>query len=293
MNIDHFRYFIEVVKHHGITKAADALYISQSTISKAIKGLEKHYNVSLIDRKAKKFTLTSAGEIFYNSAVKIVSNYQSEMEVLATLLHSRRGRLTLGIPPVTVTILYSLLHKYKQMYPEITLKVMEVGANTTFSLAQSGAVDIAIIIEPFENPEFNKIPIMHSEAVCVVSPSHRLANYDTISWQQLKKENFLLLGHTFKLYDVIMDCCKQNDFVPHVELESSQWDLLVENVINVGGISILPSPIINKFCNNQVKQLHLCNPSLPWIPVAVYHKEKFISTPMKLFFDLISRPKTI
>lgn len=293
MNIDHLKYFIEVVKHRGITKAANSLYISQSTISKAIKGLERTYNVSLIDRKAKKFTLTSAGEIFYNSALKIVSNYQSEMEVLDTLLHSKRGRLTLGIPPVTVTIIYPILHKYRQMYPEITLKIMEVGANTALSLAQSGAVDIGVLIEPFDNPEFNKMPIMRSEAVCVVSPRHRLANYDTISWQQLKKEKFLLLGHTFRLFDVIMDCCHQNGFTPQVALESSQWDLLVENVINGDAISILPSPIINKFCASQVKQLHLCNPTLPWIPVAAYHKEKFISMPMKLFLDMLSRPHSI
>lgn len=86
MNINHFAYFIEAVRENSITKAAESLFISQSTISKAIKSLEQAYNTELIDRKARKFKLTSAGEIFYNSAVKIVSNYQSETEVLATLL---------------------------------------------------------------------------------------------------------------------------------------------------------------------------------------------------------------
>lgn len=112
MNINHFAYFIEAVRENSITKAAESLFISQSTISKAIKSLEQAYNTELIDRKARKFKLTSAGEIFYNSAVKIVSNYQSETEVLATLLHSHRGKLTLGIPPVTITIIHSLLHQF-------------------------------------------------------------------------------------------------------------------------------------------------------------------------------------
>lgn len=99
MNINHFSYFIETVRENSITRAAESLFISQSTISKAIKNLEQTYNTELIDRKARKFKLTSAGEIFYNSAVKIVSNYQAETEVLATLLHSQRGKLILGIPP--------------------------------------------------------------------------------------------------------------------------------------------------------------------------------------------------
>ena len=134
MNINHFSYFIETVRENSITRAAESLFISQSTISKAIKNLEQTYNTELIDRKARKFKLTSAGEIFYNSAVKIVSNYQTETEVLATLLHSQRGKLILGIPPVTVTVIHSLLHQYQQMYPEITLQITEIGAQTVFSL---------------------------------------------------------------------------------------------------------------------------------------------------------------
>ena len=291
MNINHFAYFVEAVRENSITKAAESLFISQSTISKAIKCLEQAYNTKLIDRKARNFKLTSAGEIFYNSAVKIVSNYQSETTVLATLLHSHRGNLTLGIPPVTITIIHSLLHQYEQMYPEIDLRVIEIGAQTAFSLAQSGAADISIIIEPFDNPEFNKVPIMESEAVCVVSPHHRLANYDTISFSQLKNEKFLVFDKSFMLYYRIIDCCKEAGFMPNISLESAQWDLLVEAVSDGEGITILPRPIIQKFCPQKVKMLHLCNPSLPWIPVAAYHKEKFLSIPMKLFLDLIQATK--
>lgn len=294
MNINHFAYFVEAVREireNSITKAAESLFISQSTISKAIKCLEQAYNTELIDRKARNFKLTSAGEIFYNSAVKIVSNYQSETTVLATLLHSHRGKLTLGIPPVTITIIHSLLHQYEQMYPEIDLRVIEIGAQTAFSLAQSGVADISIIIEPFDNPEFNKVPIMESEAVCVVSPHHRLANYDTISFSQLKNEKFLVFDKSFMLYYRIIDCCKEAGFMPNISLESAQWDLLVEAVSDGEGITFLPRPIIQKFCPQKVKMLHLCNPSLPWIPVAAYHKEKFLSTPMKLFLDLIQDTK--
>ena len=106
MNIDHFIYFIETVKKQSFTKAAESLFISQSTISKAIRSLERAYDTELIDRTAKKFKLTSAGEIFYHGAVKIVSNYKSETEVLSALLKSARGTLTLGVPPVTITVVF-------------------------------------------------------------------------------------------------------------------------------------------------------------------------------------------
>ena len=78
--------------------------------------------------------------------------------MLATLLHSQRGKLILGIPPVTVTVIHSLLHQYQQMYPEITLQITEIGAQTVFSLIQAGAVDIGIIIEPLTIRRSMKIP---------------------------------------------------------------------------------------------------------------------------------------
>ena len=235
--------------------------------------------------------MTSAGEIFYNSAVKIVSNYQTETEVLATLLHSQRGKLILGIPPVTVTVIHSLLHQYQQMYPEITLQITEIGAQTVFSLIQAGVVDIGIIIEPFDHPEVNKIPIMESEAVCVVSTSHRLANYDTVSFSQLKDQPFFSLDKSFMLHDRMVESCKEAGFTPKIQMESAQWDLLVEAVSHGEGVTILPKPIIQKFCSKRVKSLRLSNPSLPWIPLAAYHQEKFLSTPMKLFLDLVQKSK--
>ena len=64
MNINHFAYFIEAVRENSITKAAESLFISQSTISKAIKSLEQAYNTELIDRKARKFKLIQQGRFF-------------------------------------------------------------------------------------------------------------------------------------------------------------------------------------------------------------------------------------
>lgn len=287
MNITNFMYFIEVVKRSSYTKAAEALFVSQSTISKAIKQLERKYDAEFIDRTAQTFKLTSAGKIFYTSAVKIVQDYQSETEILMARLHSRRGTLTLGVPPVTITAVYPLLYQYRSMYPEIFLNISEGGAQTVYSLTKNGTLDIGIIIQPFDDPDFNQVPVMYSEVMCVVPLHHRLANYKTISFEKLKNENFLLLNNTFMIHDLIINKCEEAGFKPHVTFESAQWDLLVEAVSNGQGITILPRPIIDAFCLGKVKALHLIEPVFPWIPTLVYHKEKFLTSPIKLFIDMI------
>lgn len=123
--------------------------------------------------------------------------------------------------------------------------------------------------------------------MCVVPLHHRLANYKTISFEKLKNENFLLLNNTFMIHDLIINKCEEAGFKPHVTFESAQWDLLVEAVSNGQGITILPRPIIDAFCLGKVKALHLIEPVFPWIPTLVYHKEKFLTSPIKLFIDMI------
>lgn len=291
MNMNHFIYFIEVVKKNSFTKAAESLFISQSTISKAIRTLEEKFDTELIDRTAHTFKLTEAGKIFYTSAVKIIQSYRMETDVLTARLNSRRGTLTLSIPPVTITIMYPILSQYHAMYPEVILKIHEIGAQTAYALIKQAAVDMSILIHPFKDPDFYQIPLMNSEAVCVVSNHHRLANYETITLQKLKNENFLIFDDTYMLHNNILTACQKAGFTPRITLQSKQWDLLVEAASLEQGISILPRPIIERFCPNKVKMLHIEDAVLPWIPILTYHKEKFLSAPMKLFIDMVQARK--
>lgn len=288
MNLDHFIYFIETVKHNSFTTASEKLFISQSTISKAIRSLEKEYDTNLIDRTSKQFKLTSAGELFYYSAVKIVSNYQAENELLLDLLKSKKGTLKLGVPPVTITIVYSLLNTYKAIYPDIRLQILEMGANKIYSLAKSGAIDIGILIQPFKNPDFHQIPFYHSDIVCLSGLNHpRLSGKKKVHWSELCNENLCILDKSFMLHDIILKEYKNMNINPIISLESAQWDLLIEAVSNSESITFLPRPIIEMFCRNKIEIHEIHQLNLPWIPTAVYHKGKFLSTPIKLFLDMV------
>lgn len=290
MNIDHCIYFIETVKLKSFTKAAESLFISQSTVSKAIKLLEKEYDAEFVDRSAKKFKLTSAGEIFYHSAVKIVSYYKTETDVLSVLLHSNRGTLVLSIPPVIITVIYSLLAEYKIRYPGIHLRISEVGAKNAYAMIKAGVVDVSILIQPFDDEEFAQIPFLYSEIVCVVSEQHWLVGRNSVSFKHLAQETFYIFDDTFMLHDSIIQRCKEAGFLPSIAEKSAQWDVLIEAVRNGNGITLLPKPIIDKFEMNKVVCLPIEEPFY-WIPTAVYHKEKIISRPMQLFLDMIRNMK--
>ena len=287
MNLDHLVYFVELVQQNSFTKAAEKLFISQSAISKAIRALEKEYDVELIDRTSKKFRLTSEGNLFYDSALKIISNYKSETEFLHSILKSKTGVLYLGIPPVTITAIYPILNQYRSLYPNITLRIQEVGANRIYSLVKQGTIDMGMVIQPFDDPDFFQVPVMQSDAVLILPLTHPLAIYDELPIARLKKEKLLLLTDEYMLHDVILNSFKKAGIAPTILGESAQWDLLVEGVVQGRGISILPKPIIEKFCGNRVKLVNLIKPTIPWVPTVIYHKNKFVTSPMQLFLDML------
>lgn len=289
MNIEHLIYFITTVKYSSFTKAANSLFISQSTISKAIRSLEHMFSIEIVDRTSKKFKLTSEGEIFYHSAVKIVQQYKDERQLLETRLVSRSGTLILGVPPVTITIVHKILADYQLAYPNIQLRVLEIGANKVYSLLKTGAIDVGILIHPVNDAELINYPVIKSEVVCVTNEKHAVSKECNITWKMLKEKNFYLLNDTFMLHDMVMSCCKSNGFMPNIILESAQWDLLIEAVCTSDGVTFLPKPIVDKFCFNKVHQFSVHKPDLLWIPTVTYHREKFITTPIKLFLEFIKK----
>ena len=126
MNLTQLNYFREVVQRGSFTKAANELFISQSTLSKSIRTLEEEFKVILINRGAKEFEVTKEGYILYEYAVRILDYYQYQTQELAERLSQSNNSIRLGIPPTAGAIyFYSVVHKFQRTYPEIDLRIEE------------------------------------------------------------------------------------------------------------------------------------------------------------------------
>lgn len=100
MDIKQLQYFIEVANFNSFSRAADHLFITQPTISKIIKNLEKELGVSLFDRFRKKLILTDAGHTLLEQA-KLIDKAFNNLEIeLDNLLGLKKGHIRIGLPPI-------------------------------------------------------------------------------------------------------------------------------------------------------------------------------------------------
>lgn len=287
MTMNQLNYYVEVVRQQNFTKAAEKLFVSQSTLSKSIRALEAEFQVELINRMPKKFALTPEGYLFYEYAVRLLDFYRVQMQELYRHLHGTSGTLCLGIPPTAGTAFFHfLLSRFQEKYPNIELKITEGTSKSIVSQMETGSLDIGVVLEPFSDRRYRTRKVYRSEVVLIVSRQHRLAAKKSVGFSELKDERFLMISPDYMFYDLAMNKCKSAGFVPGVAFRSSQWDLLYEMVADNQGVSFLPKCLLEGYGRGRVRQIRLKNPEFPWELSVVTRKDRFVTAPMQCFLDM-------
>ena len=119
MTLNQLRYFCTASRCHSITKAAEELYVTQPTISMAIRDLEIEFGISLFSRKGNQLSLTQEGESFYKKATYILQ-YCNELQADYSSMSRVKPPLRIGIPPMLSTVFFpELLMAFHEKHPEI------------------------------------------------------------------------------------------------------------------------------------------------------------------------------
>lgn len=296
MNNKQLTYFIEVVKQKSFTKAAERLYLCQSALSKTIKLMENELGVQLIDRTSRSFKLTPEGTIFYENGQKTLKNINDEMQRLCDSINVARGTISVGIPPVIGASYFTkIIYDFKKQYPDITLKVLEVGANTVKDKVDEGEIDIGVVILPFHSDGFHVTPVIKNTNVLIVNKNHPLLSDAvcidgkmTVPFIKLRNEKFISLNNTYMLYYRTIEMCRKAGFEPNIVYESTQWDFVADMVALNQGIAVLPKPILKKFKSEDIRLLELTEPEFPWNIAVIIKKDKYISNAINNFIQLVA-----
>lgn len=257
--------FMEVAKHKSFTKASAHSYLTQPSLSKAIKKIEEELHVQLFDRSTRQLQLTDAGRVVYQQGQKVLASL-SELDILLDELKNIvAGEIKIGIPPLIGILFFpDIARRLHEKHPKISLELVEHGAKSIAKLVEEGKVDLGIVVMPANSSKFHIYPFFEDEFVLFLHHEHRFAERTSVSMEDLKDENFILFSESFTLHDFVIRACEQGGFTPMVSYRSSQWDLIVELVSSKLGITLLPKIIFDKQSNRNVKIIPIENATLRW-----------------------------
>jgi len=288
MELRDIQSFINVADNKSFTKAAEHSYLSQPSLSKAVRKLENTLQIELFDRSTRHLHLTDAGKIVYKQSQQALSSLNDIPMLLDELRDIATGEIKIGIPPLIGTLFFpEIAGVFNKRYPNVRLTLVEQGAKVIEQLVEEGQIDVGLIVLPADETVFHIYPFITDEFVLYVHCDHPLAKQHTVALSELQDEKFILFSEDFSLHTYIIDACREAGFNPAVSYESSQWDLIIELVAAKLGVTLLPKAIFKNQSNPQIKMIPLETPSLLWNLGVITKKDAYHSFALKKFLEMM------
>ncbi|MEP9385063.1 LysR family transcriptional regulator [Nocardioides sp. KR10-350] len=243
MDLRLVEYFVAVVDHGGITRAANALYIAQPSLSQAIKSLEREVGAELFDRSGRQLALTEAGRVFEVSARRVVRDVALARERVEAVRELRAGRLQLAaIADLTLHPLPGLVQAFRDRYPDVEVRISDPGhAGGVVAAVRQGQAEIGLTTLPVKAEALTVLPIAAQRMVLAMAPGLAEDLPDPVP-QKLLGELPLIRSMEDRLADLVAE----PDLLPPAEgaaLRSGFRQVTWELVMAGAGIAVLPEGI--------------------------------------------------
>ncbi|MBR0256365.1 MAG: LysR family transcriptional regulator [Synergistaceae bacterium] len=199
MDFREISYVMTIAKHQNITRAAEALHISQPGLSKFLSGLENELGLKLFDHADKKYILTYAGERYIEYARQILglkSNLDAE---LSDIIKRDIGVLNIGLPNMRCAfMLPKTLPAFSRKYPNVKVNVFEGTSDAIDAKLLEGDIDLAFYSKPHEsNPHITYETLAHEELLICTCRNHMAGKFAVnggLDLSAIRNERLILLS---------------------------------------------------------------------------------------------------
>lgn len=232
MTLTQLEYFCAVCRYHSITRAADALFVSQPTVSTSIRDLEKEFHLKLFNHGKNRISLTRDGEAFYQKANYILKQTQ-ELYTDFSNLEDSRHPLRIGIPPMISTVFFPKLIDEFQKQNNIPVQLLEYGSIRAHTLIDNEQLDVAIVNMDFYNlDKYNSYEMMEDRYVYCVSGKHRYAGEKEITMEMFREEPIILFNTDSVQTQTVITRLRSAGITPNIYMYCSQLVTVLNFVQN-------------------------------------------------------------
>ena len=247
MTLTELRYIVAVARERHFGRAAEACFVSQPTLSVAIKKLEEELDCKIFERGSTEVTTTPLGEAIVRQAQQVIEQAQSIREIAKRGKDPLAGPLRLGIIyTIGPYLLPDLVKHAIEQSPQMPLMLQENFTVKLLDMLRTGELDCAIMAEPFPDTGLAIAPLYDEPFVVAVPTLHPLAQRQHISSEELKQETMLLLGTGHCFRDHVLEVCPEfARFSSDAEgikksFEGSSLETIKHMVASGMGITVVP-----------------------------------------------------
>jgi LysR family hydrogen peroxide-inducible transcriptional activator len=246
MTLNELRYIVAVARERHFGRAAEACFISQPTLSVAVKKLEEELGLSLFERRKGEVSVTPVGEQIVTQAQRVLEEASSIRQIARLGQDQLDGPLRIGaIYTIGPYLLPYLIPELAVRAPKMPLVIEENYTAVLSEKLKRGELDVIVISLPFDEPGVETRPLYREPFVVLLPSSHPLNERPTLDIHALGDEDVLLLGagHCFRdqVLEVCPDCMrKRSELSPTQTFEGGSLETIRYMVASGLGVTVLP-----------------------------------------------------
>lgn len=288
-----YEYVIILAEEKSFSKAANRLFISQPSLSQYINRIESELDVCLFDRSSIPLTLTYEGELYVETAKKILNMHRQLLNTYDDSKKLEKGRLNIGLTPSKANHpLPLILPVFKNHYPHIDLTVTESSSQDLEEFLEKGLIDISILNLPVSSGNIVSEPLF-TEKILLAIPDKNLScleakefvSYEDIN--RLQNEKFILLHPGQRLRQISNGIFTKAGVKPKILLETGNIETSVRLASAGAGLAFVPETFTARDSSfSQAKYLPVGEPPLTWTIGVAFKKDRYVTKAARAFINV-------
>ncbi|RII76811.1 LysR family transcriptional regulator [Pseudomonas monteilii] len=246
MDISKLRALRELAVRKTMAAVAEAMHVSPSAVSQQISLLEQEAGIDLVERRGRGVDLTIAGKKLVERANRIFEELESARADMAELKKVVAGDLRIAaFPSVAAVLMPKTIQTLHATHPRLEVLFEEMEPEEGMNALRSWQTDIALIddlnVPPgLLDPSIEITPLIEDVFNVMMSPGHRLAGMETVTWKDLEHEQWVMDTASSTYTRMLTDACQKSGYTPNIIARCKGFEVTHALVSEGCAIAILP-----------------------------------------------------
>lgn len=280
--------FVAIVDTGGFQKAADALHLTQTALSRRLKTLEDALGLALVERTTRRVTPTETGRRLLPQARRLLADLDAMLTEVRETGRARRGDVTLAcVPTAGVQFLPAILERYATLHPDNRVRILDHASARVADAVLDREAEFGIHIAGAHHPELERTPIVTDRYVLVCRADHPLAARRRAAWRQLAGERLIFTGEGSSNRPVLEPplAHAQVTLRPFYEVQRSSTAV---GLVAAGvGVAVVPRLAMQEGAYPMLRVLPLAEPAVSRQLALIRRRTARLSPAAQALFDLI------
>jgi LysR family hydrogen peroxide-inducible transcriptional activator len=243
--IKQLQYLVALRQHGHFGKAAEACFVTQSTLSAGLRELETLLNMTLVERTRRVVRFTALGEKIADKALRVLRETEELAEMARAEGQPLHGELRMGvIPTIAPFLLPAMLPRLRREWPELKLYLREETSQAACEALHRGQLDCVLLALPYPCGDIDSAPLF-DDPLFVAFPRGEAPAGAKVEVDAIDEKRMLLLEDGHCLKDHALSACNRPDLRAHAAMMGTSLHTLVQMVDNGLGVTFIPAMAID------------------------------------------------